>query len=141
MNTNRGFAVIKDLRVGNDASPERTINRLGELLAPSKIRGALQLRLLDVHTGAERSGADRARFLNVVLDGTGFKCGTEAIDKPDLELLTTSEVWAEIARGELAPIAAFLAGRMRVRGAVRFAQRVHKHVAAGEGRTQLCGEH
>jgi hypothetical protein len=135
MNSNRGFAVIKDLRVGNDASPERTINRLGELLSPSKIRGALQLRLLHVHTGAQRS------VLNVVLDGTGFKCGTEPIDKPDLELLTTAEVWAEIARGELSPIAAFLAGRMRVRGDMRLAQKVHKHMAAGAGRTQLCGEH
>jgi hypothetical protein len=130
----RGFAVIRDLRVGKKVSPSHTIARLGELLGSSNIRGTIQLRLLDKATGKEQS------LLNVTLNGVKAKTGIRPIGKPDVELVTTPETWSEIASGQLPPILAFLSGRMRVRGNVRLAQVVHRHLAEGPGRTYLCGE-
>ena len=133
-NNLRGFAVIKDLRVGKRDSSSQTIARLGDLLGPSGIRGTLQLRLLDNATGKEQS------LLNVTLNGAKARAGTRSIEKPNVEIVTTSETWSEIASGRLPPILAFLTGRMRVRGDVRMAQVMHRHLAAGPGRTYLCGE-
>jgi SCP-2 sterol transfer family len=133
-NNLRGFALIKDLRVGKKDSSSQTIARLGELLGPTGLRGTFQLRLLDAATGKEHS------LVNVTLNGAKGKAGARPIEKPDVEIVTTSETWSEIASSRLPPILAFLTGRMRVRGDVRMAQIMHRHLAAGPGRTYLCGE-
>jgi SCP-2 sterol transfer family len=130
----RGFAVIKDLRDGKKVNASHTVARLGELLGSSGLRGTVQLRLVDHSTGKEQS------LLNVTLDGSKAKTGTGSIDKPDFELITTPETWSEIASSQLPPILAFLTGRLRVRGDVRLAQVMHRHLAEGPGRTYLCGE-
>lgn len=129
----RDFAVIKDLRVGQDGSPSRTVERLGELLAGSGIRAIFQLRLLDSASGKEKS------VVNVAIDSKSSKPGTTAVEKADVEILTTPETWSEIASGQLPPILAFLTGRMRFRGDSGLAQEMHRHLAGGAGRTHLCG--
>jgi putative sterol carrier protein len=71
--------------------------------------------------------------------GTKSKRSAKAA-KPTVEVITTPEIWKEIASGRLAPHDAFLEGRMRVRGDVRVAQRMVKHLAGAEGLTSVCRE-
>ena len=44
------------------------------------------------------------------------------VSRADLEILTTADVWAEIAAGRLSPLAAFGAGKLRVRGDIGLAR-------------------
>jgi hypothetical protein len=52
-----------------------------------------------------------------------------AADRPDVEVITTPSVWAEIASGTLSPVVAFGTGRMRIRGDLTLATRLLRHVA------------
>jgi len=127
------FAVIKDLTAPGPRDIAKTIDRLGELLAPSQRRATFQLRL--VHDTA----GEQASCVKLVLDAGKAATSSEPVDNPDVEIITTPDTWWEIATGKLAPHDAFLGGRMRVRGDTRIAQDMLKQVAASpEGRTHLC---
>jgi putative sterol carrier protein len=111
----------------------KTIDRLGELLAPSQIRAIFQLRLVYDTAG------DQTSCVKLVLDAGKATTSSEAVDDPDVEIITTPDTWWEIATGKLAPHEAFFGGRMRLRGDARIAQDMLKQVAASpEGRTHLC---
>jgi putative sterol carrier protein len=124
------FATLKNL-ASSGSSADQTLNRLAELLSQSKLRGTFQLRLL-------REGKmEGASVHSVAFGSTKAKASTKR-SKPTVELITTPETWAEIASGRTAPHDAFLGGRMRVRGDVRVAQLMLKHLAGSEGLTSVC---
>lgn len=124
------FATLKNLTSAGN-SPEQTLTRLAELLAPSKIKGTLQLRLL-------REGKMEGSSVSSVAIGAAKTKGGAKAAKPTVEVITTPETWSEIASGRLAPHDAFLGGRMRVRGDASAAQRMLKHLAGSEGLTSVC---
>ena len=127
------FAMIKDLTAPGPRDIAKTIDRLGELLAPSQRRATFQLRL--VHDTA----GDQTSCVKLVLDAGKATTSSEPVDNPDVEIITTPDTWWEMATGRLAPHEAFLGGRMRLRGDARRAQDMLKQVAASpEGRTHLC---
>jgi len=128
------FAVIKDLTASGRHSPKDTMNRLRELLASTKLRGTLHLQLL------EGGDPKNAATHTVTLGAEKPKTGSKATAKRTVELITTPEIWAQIASGRLAPHDAFLSGRMRVRGSAALAQTMLRHVAASDGLTTLCRE-
>jgi hypothetical protein len=128
------FAVLKDLTAPGPRDLARTVERLGELLAPSRLRANLQLRLVHDTAGKETA------CVRLTLDLGTATTSSEPMDDPDLELITTPDTWWEIATGKLAPHDAFLGGRMRVRGDTDLAQDMLREVAASPaGRTHLCG--
>jgi putative sterol carrier protein len=130
----REFAVIKDLTGSGRNDLPKTFERLAELLGESGIRGSLQVQVLEDEAGKKKS------YVNVKL-GTGQpQSSTRALAKPNVELITRPETWMEIAGGRLAPIEAFLQGRMRVRGNTMLALKMLKHVAGSPGRNYLCRE-
>ena len=59
-------------------------------------------------------------------------------DSADIEVITSPETWLAIASGELAPLDAFIGGKMRVRGDYKLARLAMLHLAAGPGRTDFC---
>lgn len=127
------FAVIQDLTTPGPRDVAKTLDRLGELLAPSKLHATLQLRLVHDSVG------DKTSSVRLMLEGEKTRTSSERVDNFDVEIITTPETWWEIATGKLAPHDAFLTGRMRVRGDTRMAQNVLEQVAASPvGRTHLC---
>src|SRR5229473_188591 len=118
------FAVLPDLTAPGPRDVLKTIDRLGELLAPSQRHATIQLRLLHDAVG------DQTSCVRLTLDAGKASPSPEPIDNPDIELITTPEVWWEMATGKLAPHDAFLGGRMRVRGDTRVAQDILKEVTA-----------
>jgi len=126
------FAVVQNLTQRGDLAG--TFARLGEILAPSKLRAALKVQLLD----DQREPARRTSYFTVTIGGGKAKVTTDQAAKADIELITTPETWWEIAAGKLAPHEAFRRGRMRVRGDFGLAQDLLKHAAGSRGRTHLC---
>ncbi len=55
---------------------------------------------------------------------------------PDLEIITSERTWRRIAAGELAPMAAFIAGDLRFRGDVTVADRVVRHLRGTSARPE-----
>jgi putative sterol carrier protein len=97
------------------------------------MKAVFQLRLL-------REGKmEGSSVSSVAIGPTKAKRGRKA-SRPTVEVITTSDTWKEIASGRLAPHDAFLGGRMRVRGDVRTAQRIVKHLSGSEGLTSVCSE-
>src|ERR1700690_3474072 len=126
------FAVLKDLTAGVKSDPRSTFDRLAELLAPSKLRGTLQIWLVS----DEPSQAESCFRLTSA--AKKWSVSTAAAKKVNVELAMKPEVWSQIASGRLAPHDAFLSGRMRVRGNTALAQEMLKHLAGSSGRTHLC---
>jgi putative sterol carrier protein len=56
----------------------------------------------------------------------------EAADRPDLEVLTSREVWSQVASGELPPLYAFGQGKMRVRGDLEIARLLARRLQGGK---------
>jgi len=48
--------------------------------------------------------------------------GETRSELPDLEIVTTDDVWLKVIRGELAPLDAFGRGQMRVLGRIEVAR-------------------
>jgi putative sterol carrier protein len=122
----RKFALMKDLRVDGDSSPESTLKKLGELLGSMNVHAILQLRII----GGKANQSVHQIRVGDPTDDSG--------EDPTVEVITTLEDWTEMASAHLSPIEAFLRGKIRVRGDVTRAQDIFKLVAGSEGRTHLC---
>ena len=125
--------MLQDLTAPGPPDVAKTLERLGELLAPSRLHATLQLQLVHDNVG------DKTSSVRLILEGEKTRTSSERADDFDVEIITTPETWWEIATGKLAPHDAFLTGRMRVRGNTRMAQNMLKQAAASPpGRTHLC---
>ncbi len=124
------FALLKNLTSAG-TSPEQTLAELAQLLTPSKMKGTFQLRLL-------REGKMEGSSVSSVALGAAKAKPSAKAAKPTVEVITTHEIWREIASGHLAPHDAFLGGRMRFRGDAGVAQKMLKHLAGSEGLTSVC---
>jgi putative sterol carrier protein len=56
------------------------------------------------------------------------KVSQDAEGKPDLELITTTQVWSETASGKLSPLEAFGRGNVRIRGDIELARVLARRV-------------
>jgi putative sterol carrier protein len=130
--TGSRFAALKNLTEAG-SSPEQTLKRLAELLGPAKMKGVFQLRLL-------KEGKMAGSSVSTMAIGPGKSKRSAKPAKPTVEVITTPEIWQEVSSGRLAPHDAFLGGQMRVRGDVRIAQRIVKHLAGSAGLTSVCSE-
>lgn len=79
---------------------------------------------------------DKGRAVHYCLDLIEKECRVSKQPAEDARFAigVSKETWAEIASGELAPMDAFLLGRMTVSGDVEFGVRLYAKVAARRGR-------
>ena len=123
------FALVQDLTSKGDLAG--TFSRLGELLAPAGLQGSIRVQLVD------RLGLEQRSYFTLTIANKKAKLSIASSGKPDVELITTREIWWEIAKGKMAPHDAFFKGLMRVRGKGGLAQDMLKQVSTG-GRTHFC---
>jgi hypothetical protein len=113
------FAALKNLN--GEADVEETFERLGKLLAPSGVLGTISVQLVDQAEGKPKT----SHFFVTVADGKARISG-ERPNKLDMEFITTTATWQEVAAGKLTPQEAFFKGRMRLRGKIGLARELFK---------------
>jgi len=62
------------------------------------------------------SGTAGGRFWTKVADGTCASGNGEAPEKADITILSSAEDWVAVVNGELNPMTAFMAGKIKVQG-------------------------
>jgi putative sterol carrier protein len=120
------FAALKDLN--GAANVKASFERLGKLLAVSDFSGTVSVQLVDEDRGEQKT----SQFVITVANGKA-KTSSERPDKPDIEFITTTATWQEVAAGKLTPQEAFFNGRMRLRGKAELARELLKRPAKAAG--------
>lgn len=108
-----------DLVGGEKVDVGRGFERIGERLSKSKRSALVRVTL------GEGEGA---RAWSLALQGGKCDVSKGAEGRPDLEILTSEEVWSEIASGAVTPLEAFGSGRVRVRGDIELARVLARRV-------------
>jgi hypothetical protein len=99
----------------------RSVRRFGELLGAG---GPVSVGLRLTTNGSEKP-------VHLRTDGVAAEAAA-----PDLEIITSEQTWRRIAAGELAPMAAFIAGDLRFRGDVGVANRVVRRLRGESARAE-----
>lgn len=102
-----------DVLGGDRGNSGRGFERIGERLGKSKRSALVQVTLGE---------GDDARTWSLALQGGRCEVTEGAKGRPHLEILTSEEVWSEIASGAVAPLEAFGRGGVRVRGDIELAR-------------------
>lgn len=115
-----GFAddpVLRDfvapITVSTGGSIEETIARVAATVRWTRPSAVVRFTILQ---------PTPARSWALDLSRDGCRIGESRDEVPDLEILTTADVFQKIFAGELAPLDAFGEGRMRVRGSLELAR-------------------
>jgi SCP-2 sterol transfer family len=91
-----------------------SFKRIAETVAKGRRAGTIQFTIQD-------GRSTRRWCLTITPDGSNVS--ESRMEKPDLEILTDAESWAEVA-----PLEAFGRGRLRVRGDIELARVVAKRM-------------
>lgn len=123
------FARLQDLTDGGNADLPASFANMAALLENAGFDVRIEFHIL----------VDQSfrQFSLRVAGGKSSAAGGSSPD-PDLHVITSQETWHEIARGGLAPLDAFGAGRLRLRGDTRLGVQVLKHLAGTPGRVEIC---
>jgi putative sterol carrier protein len=105
-----------------------TFQRVAEILSKTRNGRPLQLQFSILEKEAEEPTP-----WSVAITKEGAQVEPKAAERPDVEIITASETWWEIAEGKLSPLDAFLTGRLRVRGHIERAKRVFLQDLAAAG--------
>jgi len=115
-----GFAddpVLRDflapINISSGGSIEGTIEHIAAAVRWTRPSAVVRLTILQPAP---------ARSWSLDLSRKGCSVGERRDDLPDLEILTTLDVFQKMFGGELAPLQAFGQGRMRVRGNLEVAR-------------------
>jgi putative sterol carrier protein len=125
------FRALNDHVIGEPTERDLkiTFERMAERLRDSGLSGTVQIHVQSGENWqvfAIRLGKRTAELLK------------NAVEKPSLAAFVTNETWWAIAAGKVAPLEAFVRGQIHIRGQYRLAPRLMKHLAAGEGRVDIC---
>ena len=102
-----------DTLEGKRSNLGASFKRMAEALAKTRHAGTIQFTIQD--------GRSTRRWC-LTMSPDGSNVSESRVEKPDLEILTDAESWAEIASGDIAPLEAFGQGRVRVRGDIELAR-------------------
>jgi hypothetical protein len=117
----RRYARFRPLIAPDARRVDATFVRMAELVAGLPGRAHVQFVLLD---------GERRRSWCLELRNKACKVKTVRVERPDLEVVTTPEIWGRIAEGELSPIEAFLCGRLTVAGKLELAKLILRRLAS-----------
>lgn len=101
--------------LGKRSQIETSFDRMSKVLAKARLTGVIQLTL--------RRGRSTVQQC-LIMSPAGCEVLETKADRPDVEVITDTETWESIARGEISPLEAFGRGRLRLRGDTRLAQLV-----------------
>lgn len=117
--------VAGDPVLADFVSPLPSLIRRGEKdIAKGFERMAELVGALDRSACVQVTLGDRrdARHWCLMLDAKGTKILEDRTERPDIEILTTGEVWSKIMAGQISPLEAFGQGQLRIRGDIRLAR-------------------
>jgi hypothetical protein len=77
---------------------------------------------------APDTGPDTARRFQLGITTQTCTVIADDVGRADLEILTTADVWTAIAAGRVSPLAAFGAGKLRVRGDIGLARQMARRL-------------
>jgi SCP-2 sterol transfer family protein len=77
---------------------------------------------------AAEAGVDTVRRFHLGVTTQACTVIADDVGRADLEILTTAEIWSAIAAGRLSPLAAFGAGKLRVRGDIGLARQMARRL-------------
>jgi putative sterol carrier protein len=123
------FATLKPLTRRHREDVGDALREMASLASKSAERGRIQLRLVR---------GEQSSVWTIELGGRAGKVTERASGKPNLELVTRDETWAQIAEGALSPLEAFLTGNLRIRGDAELGKRLVRHLAGDDGETEVC---
>lgn len=125
------FARLQRLTEPRGEHLEATFHRLSELLQDAVKEATVQVRIL-----SEQS----PRHWVIELKERSARVHTNALKRPDLEIVTREATWWEIADGRLSPLEAFRLGRLRLLGDTELGSLLLKRVAVRDsGAIAICG--
>lgn len=98
-----------------------SFDRMAKKLSGTKRAGVIQFRL---------TKGRQARCWSLALSPKECRVIDSEVDAPTFEVITSEKTWAAIASGQIAPLEAFVSGKLRVRGNIEMARsivrRMHK---------------
>ena len=77
---------------------------------------------------APDAGLDTVKRFHLGVTTQACTVIADDVGRADLEILTTADVWTAIAAGRLSPLAAFGAGKLRVRGDIGLARQMARRL-------------
>lgn len=95
---------------------DAAVTRMAERLGTAKKEATFRISL-----GSEPQLGSTIRWTR---EGAAVSQPKSTSERPNLEIITTPEVWGDILSGKLSPIEAFGRGRLRVRGDIVLARRI-----------------
>jgi SCP-2 sterol transfer family len=104
---------LAPINISSGGSIEETIERIAAAVRWTRPSAVVRFTILQPAP---------ARSWSLDLSRKGCSVGESRDDVPDLEILTTPDVFQKMFGGELAPLQAFGQGRMRVRGSLEVAR-------------------
>jgi putative sterol carrier protein len=103
----------------NEAAIGESFKQIAGALSKSKRTGVIQFTI-------HESGKMRQWCVGIAPNGC--EATETAVERPDLEIITDTGTWVDIAAGRVAPLEAFGQGKVRVRGDIELAQLLARRV-------------
>lgn len=100
-----------------EADLGRSFDQFGQVASRSDLTARVVFRV------AGNAGT-AFRAWSLELTPGAYQVSTEAVHRPDLEVLVSEATWRQLAEGSLSPLLAFATGELRVRGDIRLAGRL-----------------
>lgn len=118
------YATLRKLTEPTESDVGKTFQRMAELLKESGEAARVQFRILN--------GEEQLSWA-VELEPKVARVRAEAVEHPNLEVITSSQTWWQIADGAMSPVDAIFQGKLRIRGDVELAKRLLNALATSEG--------
>lgn len=123
------YVTIRSLTQHSENDIDQSFERLVEQLNNTGESALIQFRVL--------SEGKRA-FKGLKLTKQGCRMSNQEYDKPNLEVIMSSDTWMKIASGSYSPLEAFIQGKMRIRGDEALGKRILQRLASSDGKIDIC---
>lgn len=122
------LVAVKAGRKASKAQLGRAANGLATALKKERATGSLRIGVLE-----------RGRFTSMDIEHGGGKAKVtkSPTGRPTCEILGSSKTLGEIAAGRLSPVDAYLQGKLRIRGDLKYAKRVYARSAQSKGKRDI----
>lgn len=122
---NRHYPTLQPFPTGANETTDRIVSHAAEQLHGLKRTALIQLRVI------EAGAAGTLTTLSIELTPTGVLTNPETVAEPALAIVTTADTLRRMADGSYSPIAAYLEGKVAVRGDVGLAGQIIQNLGAG----------
>ena len=96
-----------------------SFGRMAKKLSGTKRAGVIQFRL---------TKRRRTRCWSLALSPKECRVIDSEVDNPAFEVITSEDTWSAIAGGQIAPLEAFVSGKLRIRGDIEMARSIFRRL-------------